>query len=65
VFFKTNTSRLRVVNGELKIVDIKIIKTRLAKSNCGQAVVRGTAALALEPGEQYPTTEYYDRTTNN
>lgn len=65
VFFKTNTSRLRVIDGELKIVDVKIIKTRLTKSNTGQPVVRGMAALALEPGEQYPHTEYYDKTTDN
>jgi hypothetical protein len=65
VFFKTNTGRLRVANGELKIVDPKLTRTHLAKSNTGQPVVKGMAALALEPNEQYPNIEYYDRTTYN
>ncbi len=63
--FRTNTSKLRVVDGELKIIEPKLTRTRLAKSHTGQAVVRGIAALALAPGEQYSDTEYYDRTTNN
>jgi hypothetical protein len=65
VFFKTNTSRLRVINGELKIIDTKITRTHLAKSNTGQPVVRGLAALALAPNEQYQDIEYYDRKTIN
>ena len=65
VFFKNNTGRLRVINGELKIIDVKLVETRLTKSTTGQPVVRGMAAVALEPGEQYPQIEYYDRTTNN
>ena len=63
--FHTNTDKLRVVNGELKIIEPRLTKTRLTKAHAGQAVVRGIAALALEPGEQYSATEYYDRTTNN
>lgn len=65
IFFKNNTGRLKVINGELKIVDVKITETRLAKSTTGQPVVRGMAAVALEPNEQYSQIEYYDRTTDN
>jgi hypothetical protein len=65
VFFKTNTSRLRVINGELKIVDTRPTRTHLAKSCTGQPVVKGMAALALEPEEEYQDIEYYDRKTIN
>lgn len=65
VFFKTNTGRLRVINGELKIVDPTLTRTHLAKSTTGQPVVKGMAALALEPAEQYQDIEYYDRKTIN
>lgn len=65
VVFGTNTSKLRVVDGELKIIEPKLTRTRLAKFHTGQLVVQGIAALALEPGEQYSNTEYYDRTTND
>ena len=65
VFFKTNTSRLRVINGELKIIDTRPTRTHLAKSTTGQPVVRGMAALALTPTEEYQDIEYYDRTTLN
>jgi len=65
VFFKTNTGRLRVINGELTVVDTKLTRTHLAKSTTGQPVVRGMAALALEPKEQYQDIEYYDRKTIN
>jgi hypothetical protein len=65
VFFKTNTGRLRVINGELKIIDTRPTRTHLAKSTTGQPVVRGMAALALTPTEEYQDIEYYDRTTLN
>lgn len=65
VFFKTNTDRLRVIDGELKIVNTKLTRTHLAKSNTGQPVVKGLAALALKPTEQYQDIEYYDRKTIN
>jgi hypothetical protein len=65
VFFKTNTGRLRVINGELKIIDTRPTRTHLAKSTTGQPVVRGMAALALTPTEKYQNIEYYDRTTLN
>jgi hypothetical protein len=65
VFFKTNTGRLRVINGELKIIDTRPRQTHLAKSNTGQPVVKGMAALALTPTEQYQDIEYYDRKTIN
>jgi hypothetical protein len=54
---------LRVINGELKIVDPKLTRTHLSKSITGQPVVQGVAALALEPAEQYQDIEYYDRKT--
>lgn len=65
VFFKTNTGRLRVINGELKVVDTRPTRTHLAKSHAGQPVVRGIAALALKPTEEYQDIEYYDRKTIN
>jgi hypothetical protein len=65
VFFKTNTSKLRVINGELKIIDTRPTRTHLAKSTTGQPVVRGMAALALTPTEQYQDIEHYDRKTIN
>ena len=65
VFFKTNTGRLRVIDGELKIIDTRPTRTHLAKSTTGQPVVRGMAALALTPTEEYQDIEYYDRTTLN
>jgi hypothetical protein len=65
VFFKTNTGRLRVVNGELKVIDTRPTRTHLAKSRTGQPVVRGMAALALTPTEQYQDIEHYDRKTIN
>ena len=65
VFFKTNTGRLRVINGELKVIDTKLARTHLAKSTTGQPVVKGIASLALEPNEQYQNIEYYDRKTIN
>jgi hypothetical protein len=63
--FKTNTSRLRVIDGELKVIATELIRTHLAKSNSGQRVVKGMAALALEPAEEYQDIEYYDRKTIN
>jgi hypothetical protein len=65
VFFKTNTGRLRVINGELKVIDTRPTRTHLAKSRTGQPVVRGMAALALTPTEQYQDIEHYDRKTIN
>lgn len=65
VFLNNNTQMLRVVDKQLKIVDVTQIKSRLVKSTTGQPVVKGIAALALAPGEEYQDVEYYDRQTNN
>jgi hypothetical protein len=66
VFFKNNSILMRVIDGELHIVDPKIPgRTRIVKSTTGQPVVAGHAALALSPTEQIDNIEYYDRKTNN
>jgi len=66
LFHNNNTQALRVVDGELKILDLTApLKTRLVKSQTGFAVVRGHAALILGPGDTYKDTEYYDRKTDH
>lgn len=66
VVHRKNTDLMRVVNGQLKIIDPTIpLRSRLTKSTTGQPVVKGHAALALNVDEQYPETEYYGRKTNN
>ena len=66
IFNKNNTATLRVVNGELKIIDLTYqMKNGLVKSVAGQSVVAGHAALALSIDEQYHSIEYYDRKTNH
>ena len=66
VFFKNNTARLRVVNGELKVMPTTSQQQLgLRKSTQGQRVVKGLAAIALEPSEEYQDVEYYDRKTNS
>lgn len=65
VFHRTVTSLLRVVNKELKVIDPHTPnRVKLRKSNTGQAVVRGNAALVVMVDEIYSDTEYYDRTNN-
>ena len=65
VFNKTNTRLLRVVDGKLTVLDGKAVeKSRLIKSDIGQAVVRGHAAIALYSDSEYDYVEYYDRKTN-
>jgi hypothetical protein len=66
VFFKNNTQLMRVVDGQLKILDAhpkSVLGLRV--SDCGQPTVRGIAALALEPNEIYNDIIYYDRKTNS
>ena len=66
VFHKNNTYLLRVVNQQLKIIDPhRAMQVKLHKSTSGQQVVKGMAAIALEPAEIYQDIEYYDRKTNN
>ena len=65
-FFQTNSDLMQVVDGKLKVIDPTVpLRTRLIKSATGQPVVKGHAALALAPGEEYTQIEYYDRKTNN
>jgi hypothetical protein len=62
IFHRTNTNLLKVVNGELKIIDPSSINIRrLYKSNSGQRVVQGHAAVALGLDEEFLEIEYYDR----
>lgn len=66
VFYNSNTLLLRVIDGKLKKIEIaQNTRTQLVKSMQGQRVVRGMAAIALTPAEEYQDVEYYDRKTNN
>jgi hypothetical protein len=65
VFFKNNTSLLRVVDGKLKILSSQPAHyLGLKRSATGQRVVKNMAALALTPEEEYQDVEYYDRKTD-
>lgn len=65
VFHRTVTSLLRVVNKELKVIDPHTPnRVKLQKSNSGQRVIKGLAALALADEQTEYETEYYDRTNN-
>ena len=66
VFYNSNTLLLRVIDGKIeKITVAQNTRTQLVKSAQGQRVVRGMAAIALTPAEEYRDVEYYDRKTNN
>lgn len=60
-----NTLLLRVIDEQLQTVSTKQKSYLLRRSNIGQPVVKGMAALALEHNEEYQNIEYYDRQTNN
>ena len=65
IYHRTSSNLLRVVNGELKILDPRSTNTRkLYKSSSGQPVVRGHAAIALGIDEEYLEIEFYDQTNN-
>lgn len=65
VVHRTPTNLLGVVNKELKILDpTPQYRVKLAKADSGQRVVKGHAAVALLPEEDYPYIEYYDRKDN-
>lgn len=65
IFHRSNTHLLRVVKGELKILDPSPVNVRqLFKTKIGQPVVKGHAAIALGIDEKYLEVEYYDRTNN-
>ncbi len=63
VFHRTNTSLLKVADKKLITIDPTIQnKVRIKKSNTGQMVVKGHAAIALN--ESYNNIEYYEKTNN-
>lgn len=65
IFHRTNTNLLRVIKGELKILDPRSTNIRqLHKSKSGQPVVKGHAAIALGIDEEYLEIEFYDKTDN-
>ena len=65
IFHRTNTNLLRVIKGELKILDPRSTNIRqLYKSQSGQPVVKGHAAIALGIDEEYLEIEFYDKTDN-
>jgi len=65
VFHRNNSDLLRVVNGVLKIINPHTPnRVKIEKSQQGQRVVKGHAALALAYTEEYTDIEFYDRTNN-
>jgi len=65
VFNRQPTHLLKVVKGQLTVIDTKAPEyAKLKKSNTGQQVVRGNAALVIMVDEIYSDTEYYDQTNN-
>lgn len=65
IFYRTNTSLLKVKDKKLIVLDPSIPnKTRLQKGDSEFRVVKGQAALLLEAGENFQDIEYYDRTDN-
>ena len=65
IFYNSNTHLLRVRNNKLVLLDPRAPeKIRLKKSTSGMRVVKGHAAIVLEPEEQYSEVEYYDRTNS-
>jgi hypothetical protein len=65
IFYNNNSSLLKVKDKKLIVLDSKIPnRTRLQKGKSEFRVVKGHAALLLEPDEDYQDIEYYDRTNN-
>jgi hypothetical protein len=65
IFYNSNTHLLRVQNKKLVVLDPRAPeKIRLKKSTTGVKVVKGHAALVLNPEETYTEVEYYDRTNH-
>jgi len=62
IYHRTNTNLLRIIKGELKVIDPTPTNARqLYKSSSGQPVVQGHAAIALGIDEEYLNIEFYDR----
>jgi len=65
LFYKNNTLLLRVIDKKLIVLDTKVKeKVRLKKSDKGQPVVQGHAAIALGLDEEYLEIEFYDQTNS-
>ena len=65
MFNRQSTQLLKVVNKQLTVIDPRApTYIKLKKSNAGQAVVRGNAALVIMVDEIYSDIEYYDQTNN-
>ena len=65
IYHRTNSNLLRVVKGELKIIDPTPVNVRkLYKGTSGQPVVQGHAAIALGLDEEYLEIEFYDQKNN-
>jgi len=65
-FHCTNTAALRVVDGKLIQLDLRIpVTAKIEKADAGQPVVRGMAGIPLNEYEQFENVEYYDRKSNN
>ena len=61
-FHRNNTNLLHVVDEKLQIKDPRPTNIRqLYKSNSGQPVVKGHAAVALGIDEEYLEIEFYDK----
>lgn len=62
IFHRTNSNLLRVVKGELKVIDPTPKDVRqLYRSTTGQPVVQGHAAVALGLDDEYLNIEFYER----
>ena len=65
-FHRVNTTELKVIDGELTRLDLRIPATSsIVKSDAGQPVVKGMAAIPLNEYEQFDNVEYYDRKPNS
>ena len=65
VFNRQPTQLLKVVDGQLTVIDPQAPqRIKLKKSNVGQAVVRGNAALVIMVDEIYSDIEHYEQTNN-
>ena len=64
-FYKHPTHLIKIVDKKLTIIDPRAPhRIKLKKSNTGQAVVSGNAALVIMVDEIYSDIEYYEQTNN-
>jgi hypothetical protein len=65
-FHRVNTQLIRIVDNKITMLNPKITaQTYLSKSETGQPVVKGHAALALNSENEYSSVEHYDNKTNS